>query len=97
MKAIYIILINAFLLTLSNPITIDLPFNNYYSEDMNKYANKIIPEESQFFIRFPKDSENEMKFYIIIPKNITIFPVYISEFSEYPDNTLITNTNFVNE
>ena len=97
MKVISIILVNVILLTLSNPITIDLPFNNYYTEDINKYANKIIPEGSQFFIRFPKDSENEMKFYIIIPKNVTIFPIYISEFSEYPDNTLIVNTNFVNE
>ena len=38
-----------------------------------------------------------MKFYIIIFKNITKFPIYISEFHEYPDNTLITSANFIKE
>ena len=38
-----------------------------------------------------------MRFYIKIFKNITIFPIYISEFHEYPDNTLISNTNFIKE
>ena len=97
MRAIHLILLNIFCLALSDTIIRDLPYNNYYTENMNKYENNYIPEGSKFFIRFPYDSENEMRFYIIIFKNITIFPLYISEFGEYPDDTLISNTNFIKE
>ena len=64
MRTIYIILLNIFCLTLSDTIIRDLPYNNYYTEDMDKYENNFIPERSKFFIRFPYDSENEIRFYI---------------------------------
>lgn len=97
MRIIVLILANIFLLTLSDTIIRDLAYNNYHTEDMNNYENQIIPEESKFFIRFPYDSENEMKFYIILHENTTIFPIYISQFDEYPDDTSISPTNFINQ
>ena len=95
MLIIYLLLANIFILT-SSYIIRDLPFNTYHIEDMTKYENKLLSEGTEFFIRFPYNSENEIKFYIILPKNITIFPIYISEFAENPDETEITNTNFIN-
>ena len=96
MSIINIFLANLFLLTTSNIIIRDLDYNNYYTENMTKFENKIIPEGSQFFIRFPSYSEKEMKFNLIIPQNITIFPIYISEFPEYPNDTTISNVIFSN-
>ena len=92
MRTIYL-LANIFFLV-SSYIIRDLPFNTYHIENMDKYDNKLLSEGTEFFIRFPLNSENEMIFYLIIPKNITLFPLYISEFSEYPDETEIKNTNF---
>lgn len=39
MRSIYIILLYIFCLTLSDTIIRDLPYNNYYTEDMDKYEN----------------------------------------------------------
>ena len=39
MSLIYIILLDIFYLTLSDTIIRDLPYNNYYTEDMDKYEN----------------------------------------------------------
>ena len=96
MLTIYLLLTNIFLLT-SPYIIRDLPFNTYYIEDMSQYENKLLSEGTEFFIRFPYNAENEIKFYLILSKNIAIFPIYISEFAENPDETDITNTNFINE
>ena len=97
MRIIYIFLINIFLLTSSNIIIRDLPYNIYHIEDMDQYENNCIQEGSEFFIRFQYNSENQMKFYLIIPKNITLFPIYISEFNEYPEETVLNNGITKNE
>ena len=97
MRIIFLILVNIFLLTLSETIIRDLHYNNYHTEDMNNYENKFIPEGTKFFIRFPYNSENEMKFYIILFKNMTLFSIYNSEFSEYPDDATIKSRNFINK
>lgn len=97
MRIIFLILVNIFLLTLSETIIRDLHYNNYHTEDMNNYENKFIPEGTKFFIRFPYNSENEMKFYIILLKNMTLFSIYNSEFSEYPDDATIKSRNFINK
>ena len=91
MLTIYLLLTNIFLLT-SPYIIRDLPFNTYYIEDMSQYENKLLSEGTEFFIRFPYNAENEIKFYLILSKNIAIFPIYISEFAENPDETEITKT-----
>ena len=75
----------------------DLPYNIYYVEDMNQYENKYIPEGNMYYIRFPYNINNNIKFSLTLPKNITLFPVYIAEFSQYPSDKEILNTNFKQE
>lgn len=75
----------------------DLPYNIYHVEDMNQYENKYIPEGNMYYIRFPYNINNNMKFSLTLPKNITLFPVYIAEFSQYPSDKEIFNTNFKQE
>ena len=75
----------------------DLPYNIYYVEDMNQYENEYIPEGNMYYIRFPYNINNNIKFSLTLPKNITLFPVYIAEFSQYPSDKEIFNTNFKQE
>ena len=89
---------NLFLLSLSLDIIKDLPFNIYHVEDMNQYENKIIPIGNKHFIRLPPcNSENNITFYLTIPKNISLFPIYSAEFSKYQSDKEITDINFKDE
>ena len=91
------ILFASFLISFSYNIIRDLPYNIYYIEDMDKYENKFIPEGNKFFIRLPYCLDKEIKFYLTIPKNITLFPIYSSEFSAFPKDEELINTDFKNE
>ena len=97
MRISYILFANLFLLTLSHSIIRDLPYNIYHIEDMEQYQNKYLSEGNKFFIRFPYNLDKEIKFYLTIPKNITLFPIYSSEYSEYPNDKEIANTDFKKE
>lgn len=97
MKSSYILLANLYLLCSSYNIIRDLPYNIYHVEDMNQYENKYLPEGNKFYIRFPSDLNNDIKFYLTIPKNTSLFPIYASEFSKYPSDKEIMDTNFKNE
>ena len=97
MRILYILFANLFLLTLSHSIIRDLPYNIYHIEDMEQYQNKYLPEGNKFFIRFPYNLDKEIKFYLTIPKNITLFPIYSSEYSEYPNDKEMANTDFKKE
>ena len=97
MRITYILFENLFLLSLSLNIIRDLPYNIYHVEDMDQYQNKYIPEGNKFFIRFPYNLDKEIKFYLTIPKNTTLFPIYSSEFSEYPSDEQLANTDFKKE
>ena len=85
------------LIWLSQNIIRDLPYNIYHIEDMNQYENKYLPEGNKFYIRFPSNLNDDIKFHLTIPKNTTLFPVYISEFSQLPSNQEIINAEFKNE
>jgi len=85
------------LLISSKNIITDLPFNIYHVEDMNQYENKNIPEGNMYYIRFPYNINDNIKFSLTLPKNITLFPVYLAEFSQYPNDKEIFNTNFNKE
>ena len=93
----YIVLTNIFLLSSSMNIIRDLPSNVNYLEDMHQYENKYIPEGNKHYIRFPSDLNNEIKFYLTLPKNMTLFPIYSAEFSNYPGDNELINTEFKNE
>ena len=97
MTSSYILLANLYLLCSSYNIIRDLPYNIYHVEDMNQYENKYLPEGNKFYIRFPSDLNNDIKFYLTIPKNTSLFPIYASEFSKYPSDKEIMDTNFKNE
>ena len=93
----YIIFTSFLLLSLSMNIIRDLPPNVNFLEDMEQYENKYIPEGNKFYIRIPSDLNNEIKFYLTLPKNTTLFPIYSAEFSNYPEDKEIINTEFKNE
>ena len=97
MRTIYIFLISLFIQTSPKIIIRDVQYNINYIEDMDQYENNSFPEGSQFFILFPYSIENTVEFNFTIPNNISIFPIYFSEFSEYPNETEINNTEFINE
>jgi len=75
----------------------DLHFNINHEENMNAYENKYIPEGNKFFIRFPLNLNDKIKFILKIPKNINLFPIYSEDFLEFPTDKEIVNTNFKNE
>ena len=81
----------------SKDIIRDIPYNIYHIEDMNQYENKYIPEGNKYYIRFPYNINDNVKFSLSLPKNITLFPVYLASFSKYPSDKEIVNTNFNNE
>ena len=85
------------LLISSKDIIRDLPYNIYHIEDMNQYENKYIPEGNKYYIRFPYNINDNVKFSLSLPKNITLFPLYLATFSKYPSDKEISNTNFNNE
>ena len=85
------------LLISSKDIIRDLPYNIYHIEDMNQYENKYIPEGNKYYIRFPYNINDNVKFSLSLPKNITLFPLYIAAFSKYPNDKEILNTNFNDE
>ena len=97
MKSSYLLLANLFLVYSSYNIIRDLPYNIYHVEDMNQYENKYLPEGNKFYIRFPSNINNDIKFYLTIPKNTSLFPIYSTEFSKYPSDKEIIDTNFKNE
>ena len=84
MKILHFLLTTLFSLSSSLDIIGNLPFNIYQIEDLNKYETKNLPEGNRYFIKLPKNFEKDTTFYLTIPKNITLFPIYFSEFSENP-------------
>ena len=97
MRISYIVLTSIFLLSSSMNIIRDLPSNVNFLEDMAQYENKYIPEGNKFYIRIPSDLNNEIKFYLTLPKNTSLFPIYSAEFSNYPGDNELINTEFKNE
>lgn len=93
----FFIFINLLIISFQNEIIRDLPYNIYHIEDMNRYETKTIPEGTKYFIRFPPSSNENIIFYLTIPKNISLFPIYFTEFSEYPNIKDINNIDFKNE
>ena len=83
-----------FILSISYDIIRDLPYNIYHIEDMSLYEKNYIKEGNNFYIRFPYNTEKDIKFYLTIPKYITLFPIYFYEFTTYPNYNDIINTNF---
>ena len=94
---LHFLLIALFSLSLSRDIIRNLPYNIYQIEDMNQYETKNLPEGNRFYIKLPKNIEKDTTFYLTIPKDITLFPIYSSEFSEKPKDEEIINTNYKNE
>ncbi len=97
MKIYYLSFLNLFLFSIFKNIIRDLYYNIYLIEDMNLYETKYIPEGNKFYIKFPKNEKNNITFSILIPNNITLFPIYLSEFSKEPNDQEIINTNYNNE
>ena len=64
---------------------------------MNKYETKYLPEGNKFYIKLPKSMEKDTTFYLTIPKNITLFPIYSFEFKEKLKDEEIINTDYQNE
>ena len=93
----FIIFTSICMLSLSMNIIKDLPPNVNFLEDMDQYQNKYIPEGNKFYIRIPSNLNNEIKFYLTLPKNTTLFPIYSAEFSNYPEDKELVNTEFKNE
>ena len=91
------LLITLFSFSLSLDIIRNLPYNIYQIEDMNQYETKNLPEGNRFYIKLPKNIEKDTTFYLTIPKDITLFPIYSSEFSEKPKDEEIINTDYKNE
>ena len=62
----------------------DLPYNIYHVEDMNQYENKYIPEGNMYYIRFPYNINNNIKFSLTLPKKIlfTLF-IFFSLYSKH--------------
>ena len=85
------------MISISFDIIRDLPYNTYHIEDKFSYEKNYIKERNNFYIRFPYNTEKDIKFYLTIPKNITLFPIYFYEFSAYPNDNDIINTNFNTE
>ena len=94
---LHFLLITLFSFSLSRDIIRNLPYNIYQIEDMNQYETKNLPEGNRFYIKLPKNIEKDTTFYLTIPKDITLFPIYSSEFSEKPKDEEIINTNYKNE
>ena len=92
-----VLFINFFLYSVQLDIIRDLPFNVNHEENLNAYENKFIPKGNKFFIRFPSNSNYDIKFILKIPKNINLFPIYSEDFFEFPNDKEIINTNFKNE
>ena len=97
MKILNFLLITLFFFSSSRDIIKTLPYNIYQIEDMNQYETKYLPEGNKFYIKLPKSIEKDTTFYLTIPKNITLFPIYSSEFKENPKNEEIINTDYKNE
>ena len=97
MKISYILFISIILLSSQYNIIRDLPYNIYHIEDMNQYENKYIPEGNKFYIRLSPNSHGDIKFHLSIPNNISIFPIYSSDFSKYPSDKEILNIDYKNE
>lgn len=97
MRITFLILSSLLLLSSSYDIIRDLPYNIYHIEDMAQYKNSYLPEGNKFYIRLPFNTDEEIKFSLSIPKNITLFPIYLSEFPKYPSNEEIMNANFDEE
>ena len=49
------------------------------------------------FIRFPSNLNEDVNFYLTIPKNSTLFAIYSSDFSKYPNDDEIIKTDYENE
>ena len=74
MKIFKFLFLGLFLLSASRDIIRDLPYNIYQIEDMEQYETKYLPEGNKFYIRFPSNLNQDIKFYLTIPKNTTLFP-----------------------
>ena len=92
---IFFLFFNSFFIFISSlNIIRDISYNIYHIEDMNQYQGKYIPEGNKFYIRFSSNIRSDIKFYLTIPKNISLFPIYLSDFSKYPSDEEIIGTNF---
>ena len=97
MRIFHFLITTLFFFSSSRDIIKNIPYNIYQIEDMNKYETKYLPEGNKFYIKLPKSIEKDTTFYLTIPKNITLFPIYSSEFKENPKNEEIINTDYKNE
>ena len=97
MKIFQFLYFGLFLLSASRDIIRDLPYNIYQIEDMEQYETKYLPEGNKFYIRFPSNLNQDIKFYLTIPKNTTLFPIYSSDFSNYPKDDEIIKSDYENE
>ena len=97
MNIFQFLFLDLFLFYASHDIIRDLPYNIYQIDDVNKYETKYIPEGNKFYIRFPSNVNKDATFYLTIPKNTTLFPVYSSDFSNYPNDDEIAITEYQNE
>ena len=97
MNVIYILFACLFFLSTSRDIIRDLPYNIYQIEDMNQYETKYLPEGNKFYIRFPSNLDKDIIFHLTIPKNTTLFPVYSSDFSKYPNDDEVIKAEYQNE
>ena len=97
MKIVQFMFFGFFLLSASRDIIRDLPYNIYQIEDMEQYETKYLPEGNKFYIRFPSNLNQDVNFYLTIPKNTTLFPIYSSDFSNYPKDDEIIKSDFENE
>ena len=97
MRIFHFLITTLFFFSSSRDIIKTLPYNIYQIEDMNQYETKYLPEGNKFYIKLPKIIEKDTTFYLTIPKNITLFPIYSSEFKENPKNEEIINTDYKNE
>ena len=97
MRFFYFLIITLFFISSSRNIIKSLPYNIYQIEDMNQYETKYLPEGNKFYIKLSKNIRNDITFYLTIPKNIELFPIYSSEFKEIPKDEEIINTDYQNE
>ena len=97
MNIFQFLFVELFLLYSSRDIITDLPYNIYQLDDANKYETNYIPEGKKFYIRFPLNSNKDATFYLTIPKTTTLFPIYSSDFSKYPNDDEIIKAEYQNE
>ena len=88
----YILLfINIFSFSLSEKLIRNVTYNIPYTENLDRYGNGYLPPGTDYYIRFPTIFQNELIFYISIPRNIKLFEIHLLKYSDYPDDNIISN------